>query len=608
MCGIMGFAGDREALPILLEGLGRLEYRGYDSAGVSVLDKDKLNTIKKKGHLSELKGVLCGNEPKGTVGIGHTRWATHGAPSDINAHPHTNSCGDIAVVHNGIVENYMQIKDWLGMKGYTFRSQTDSEVVAHLIDYCYKGDLLSAVMAAAEHLSGAYALVVVSSRSPGEIVVARKDSPLVIGIGNGENYVASDIPALLPYTREVYFLEDEEFARITAKSIEIFDKYEMPVDRDVFHADWEPDAAERGGYRFFMMKEIHEEPASLKRGLSSRIKDGKEIDLTAEGITKEFADEIKNVYVVACGTSYHAAVAMKYMFEKLLRMPVTVDISSEFRYRDPIIGKGDLLIAVSQSGETTDTMAAVRLAKSKGATILAVANVVGSTLTREADKVIYTMAGPEIAVASTKAYVTQLLCLAMLTLEIGRKKGAIDEKAYDELVKEIIALPEKAEKIIDDDMAVRRGAHRFSSAQDVFFLGRNMDYAASMEGSLKLKEISYIHSEGVAAGELKHGPIALIEEGTLVIFFATQPELYEKIASNIKEVKARGAHVLAICPPDALLVKDIADDIVEMPKVHPLLSPILSVIPAQLFAYYCAQERGYNVDCPRNLAKSVTVE
>ncbi len=609
MCGIMGFVGDRQAVPVLLEGLAKLEYRGYDSAGISVLrDDGALETIKKKGPLSALEAALKDHSPSGRSGIGHTRWATHGAPSDQNAHPHTNSAGDIAIIHNGIIENYQRIREWLSMRGYSFRSQTDSEVIAHLINYYYRGDLLEAVREAVPHLVGSYALVAISSRAPGELVAARKDSPLVIGLGHGENYVASDIPALLSHTRDVLFLEDGEFARLTRDSVEISDGYAMPVFRDVYHVEWEAEAAERGGFPHFMLKEINEEPNAIRASMSTRLKADGSLELSECGLTKEFACGIGRIYAVACGTAYHAAVAAKYIFEKLLGVPVEADIASELRYRDPLVGPGDLFIAISQSGETTDTLAAARLAKARGATVLAVANVVGSTLTREADMVLYTLAGPEIAVASTKAYVTQLTCLVMLCLELGRLRGTMDDDLRAGLLAELAKLPEKAAAVIANDLPVKRAAHRFAGSQNVFFLGRNLDYAVSMEGSLKLKEISYIHSEGIAAGELKHGPIALIEEGTLVIFSATQPALYEKTASNIKEVKARGAHVLAICPPDAALVRDIADDIIDIPATEPLLAPVLSVIPAQLFAYYCAVERGYNVDKPRNLAKSVTVE
>lgn len=608
MCGIVGYIGPQQAVPILLDGLEKLEYRGYDSAGIAVFDGEKLDVSKRKGRLSVLKELLNADCPSGNLGIGHTRWATHGAPADVNAHPHTNRNGDIAIVHNGIIENYAKIKEWLSMRGYSFRSQTDTEVVAHLIDYYYTGDLLEAVSNACQRLTGAYALCVVCSYNPDEIIAVRKDSPLVIGVGQGENFIASDVPALLKHTRSVYFLEDGELARVTRDSVEITDSYGMPVFKEVFKVDWTMEAAEKGGYPHFMLKEIHEEPKAIYDTVASRLGAGGLLDLAGKGITQELAQALKRVVIIACGTSYHAAMIGKYMLEKALKIPVEVDIASEYRYRNPPIFKDDLFIVISQSGETADTLAAMRLARSRGANVLAITNVEGSTISRESDAVMYTIAGPEIAVASTKAYSTQIICLVMLVMELGRMRGDINSNEYETLLEAIRALPNEAKKILESQQAIKNAAHRFSTVSDAYFMGRNLDYAVSLEASLKLKEISYIHSEAFAAGELKHGPIALIEEGTLVVVIATQSELYEKIASNIKEVKARGAHVLAICPSQADLVRDIADDIIDIPQVHELLMPIMAVIPTQLFAYYCAVERGFDVDKPRNLAKSVTVE
>ncbi|MHB1315160.1 MAG: glutamine--fructose-6-phosphate transaminase (isomerizing) [Christensenellales bacterium] len=609
MCGIVGYIGPRQAVSVLLEGLEKLEYRGYDSAGIAVNGQQELQLCKKKGRLSVLKETLAQEgTPAGTCGIGHTRWATHGAPSDINAHPHTNIDHTIAVVHNGIIENYMKIKEWLSLRGYSFRSQTDTEIIAHLVDYYYEGNLVEAVQEAVQHLSGSYALCIMSTRHPEEFVAVRKDSPLVIGLGQGENFIASDTPALLKYTRDVIFMEDGEVARITVESVDIVDAYGIPVSRDVYHVDWQVEAAEKGGYPHFMLKEIFEEPRALRDTLSARISENGELNFDGIGLTKEMVQNAGKIVIVACGTAYHAGLSGKYYFERVLGIPVEVDIASEYRYRAPLIRPGDLFIAISQSGETADTLAAMRLARANGATILAITNVVGSTLSREADAIMYTLAGPEIAVASTKAYTTQLMCLVLLMLQIGRLNNILSEKDSKELIAALRLVPGAAAQVLESEMAVKKAAYRHSTAVDVYFLGRNLDFVVALEGSLKLKEISYIHAEAFAAGELKHGPIALIEEGTLVIVVATQPALYEKTASNMKEVKARGARVLAICPAEAALVRDIADEVIDLPQVHELLMPILAVIPAQLFAYYCAVQRGFDVDKPRNLAKSVTVE
>jgi len=607
MCGIVGYIGDKQATDILLDGLSKLEYRGYDSAGVAVNEDGRLQVEKKKGRLAVLAGLLEAEPVKGCAGIGHTRWATHGAPSDENSHPHTSMAGDIAVVHNGIIENFQKLRDLLGSKGYAFSSQTDTEVVAHLVDYHYKGDLMQAVQEALRQLEGSYALAIVSAKHPGEIIAARKDSPLVLGIGEGENFIASDIPAILAYTRNIYFMEDREVARVTRDSIDIFDEYGLAVSRDVYHVEWDVESAEKGGYPHFMLKEIHEEPKALRDTLSPRLKEGR-IQLPELGLDEMAAKALSRITIVACGTAYHAGLVGKYAIEKTLGIPVEVDIASEYRYRDPIIRKDDMFIVISQSGETADTLAALRMARQSGAKVLAITNVVGSTVSREADAVMYTWAGPEIAVASTKAYTTQLLCLMMMLLELGRLRGDIDSAAYTEMVGELGQIPGKVAEIIEREETIKKYAHRHYAMQDTYFLGRNLDNAVGMEGSLKLKEISYIHSEAFAAGELKHGPIALIEDGTLVVVLATQEDLYEKTASNIKEVKARGATVMAICPADAGLVSGLSDEVITIPKTIALFMPMLSVIPTQLFAYYCSVERGFDVDKPRNLAKSVTVE
>lgn len=608
MCGIVGYIGEKDATSILLDGLAMLEYRGYDSAGVAIQHDDKLVVRKKKGRLSILRETIEKEPIAGNLGIGHTRWATHGAPSDQNSHPHINPAGTIAVVHNGIIENYVKLKEYLGTKGYSFRSQTDTEVLAHLIDYYYTGDLLAAVQQALRQVEGAYAICVVSADHPEEIIAARKDSPLVLGLGKGENFVASDVPALLAYTRDVYFMQDREVARITREGIDIFDQYGMPVAREVYHVEWDLQAAERGGYPHFMLKEIHEEPKALRDTLSPRIDENGDLSIEGLGLDEETVRGIRRIVIVACGTAAHAGFIAKYAFEKALRIPVETDLASEYRYRSPVVQSGDLFIVISQSGETADTLAAMRLAKSQGARVMAITNVVGSTISREADAVMYTWAGPEIAVASTKAFTTQLLCIYLLMLHMARIRGSLSPDEWQEIFMAIKAIPAQVETMLEAEDVIKRYAHKHSNVVDAYFLGRNVDYPIAMEGSLKLKEISYIHSEAFAAGELKHGPIALIEDGTLVIALATQKELYEKMESNIKEVKARGAHVLVLCPQDASLIVDLADEIIEVEPTYGLLTPLLSVIPTQLLAYYCSVERGYDVDKPRNLAKSVTVE
>ena len=610
MCGIVGYIGEKKSTDVLLDGLAKLEYRGYDSAGVAVLSEGKLELRKKKGRLQVLVDNLAKYPIEGGMGIGHTRWATHGAPSDENAHPHASTSGNIAVVHNGIIENYMKLKDYLGTKGYTFISQTDTEVIAHLIDHYYEGSLYEAVQEATKRLEGSYALAVISQNDPDELIAVRKDSPLIIGLGEGENYIASDIPAILAYTRNIYLLNDDEIARVRKDGVDVYDNYGIPVMHEIFKVDWDVEAAEKGGYKHFMIKEIHEEPKALRDTLSPRITADNEIDIKDLDISQRKIKNIEKIVIVACGTAYHAGIVAKYAFEEKLRIPVEVDIASEYRYRNPIVKESDLYIIISQSGETADTLAAMRMAKKQGAKILAITNVVGSTVSREADYVMYTWAGPEIAVASTKAYTTQVLCLYLLMLEFGKVRGAIDELEYTSLIKEIKTLPDKAKEIITEDniKQIMKSAHKHCTVEDTYFLGRNLDYAVALEGSLKLKEISYIHSEAFPAGELKHGPIALIEDNTLVITLATQEKLFEKTVSNIKEVKARGAFVLSIATEKADLIKDLADEIMIVPETLDIFMPILSVMPTQLFAYYCSVERGIDVDKPRNLAKSVTVE
>lgn len=608
MCGIVGFVGIDKASSVLLEGLSKLEYRGYDSAGVAVIDKDHINVIKCKGRLANLEKKLESHPLNGCVGIGHTRWATHGEPSDINAHPHSNADGTISVVHNGIIENYVELRNELKAKGYKFVSETDTEVIPQLIDYFYDGDLVDAVMKAASKLQGSYAIGVICSKEPGKLVAARKDSPLVVGVGKGEYFIASDIPALLNHTRDVYFLNDNEFVVMDNSGVKILDENKKKIKRDIYHVTWNANAAEKGGYDHFMAKEIHEQPKAIKDTMTSRIMKGKPVTLDNISLTKEQIDNIDKIYIVACGTAYHAGVVGKYAIEKLARIPVEVDVASEFRYREPIINKKTLMIIISQSGETADTLAALREAKAKGARVIAVTNVVGSTVSRETDDVLYTWAGPEIAVASTKAYVTQLIVMYTLALFFAQNKGTLSDSEIENLKAEMLTLPEKAEQVLENEDVVKDFASKNYAESDMFYIGRGLDYAVAMEGSLKLKEVSYIHSEAYAGGELKHGPIALIEKGTVVIAGATQQKLVEKMISNIKEVTTRGAKVLAFALEGSKEVKDVVDSVIYVPKVIDVFAPVLSVIPLQLLAYYMAIKKGCDVDKPRNLAKSVTVE
>lgn len=608
MCGIVGYIGNRKAIPVLINGLSKLEYRGYDSAGVAVNDGGKLRVTKCKGRLSNLEEKLKSDDIDGVMGIGHTRWATHGEPNDVNSHPHISQSGEIAVVHNGIIENYMQIKDFLISKGYKFRSETDTEVIAHLVEYYYEGDLVDAVMKVIDELEGSYALGVLCKDEENMFVCARKDSPLIVGVGKGENFIASDIPAILEYTRDIYILEDKEVAALTKDSVKIYNSLGAPVEKEIFKVNWNVEAAEKGGFEHFMMKEMFEEPKVVKDTLMPRIKNG-ELVLDGIKITKEDIEKFEKIFIIACGTAYHAGVVAKYLIEKLCRIPVEVDVASEFRYRDPLISEKNLTIIISQSGETIDTLFALREAKKRGSRILSVVNVVGSSIARESDDVLYTWAGPEIAVASTKAYNTQLTALYLIALNLAIKKGTVSKEEANEIMEEMKKIPAGIEEILKDRDGIQKFAHAHFNSKSIFFIGRSLDYALSMEGSLKLKEISYIHSEAYAGGELKHGTIALIEKGTLVVCPMTQDVLFEKMVSNIKEVKARGAVVMAITQEKHREdLEKVADMVLTIPNVASLTAPIMAVTPLQLFAYYMAIEKGCDVDKPRNLAKSVTVE
>lgn len=608
MCGIVGYIGKSEAIPVLVNGLRKLEYRGYDSAGVAVLNDGEIKMVKTKGRLATLESKLANVDLRGSLGIGHTRWATHGEPNDVNSHPHISSSGKIAVVHNGIIENYIKLKEFLISKGYHFQSDTDTEVVANLIDYNYKGDLVKAVMNTLNDIEGAYALGVLCTDCPDEFVAARKDSPLIVGLGKGENYIASDIPAILEYTRDVKIIEDREVVRLTAEKVEIYNLLGEQVEREIFHVEWDVASAEKGGYEHFMMKEICEEPAVIKATISPRVRDGK---ITFENFTlsDDMIKSCEKINIVACGTAFHAGMVGKYIIERLARIPVEADVASEFRYRDPMINSNQITIVISQSGETLDTLMALREAKKKGSHTVSIVNVVGSSIARESDDVIYTWAGPEIAVASTKAYNTQLAALYLLAFKMAQVKGTMDDSTVGYYLDQLMKLPGQVEEVLHEREDVQRFAAGHYNARSIFFIGRNLDYALSMEGSLKLKEISYIHSEAYAGGELKHGTIALIENGTLVVCPLTQDSLFEKMVSNIREVKARGAVVLAITPKKhADEVRKVADAVIVIPDVDPLLAPIVAVTPLQLFAYYVSVMKGNDVDKPRNLAKSVTVE
>ena len=608
MCGIVGFVGRKEASSILVEGLSKLEYRGYDSAGVAILEDGEIKVKKYKGRLKNLEENLSENPLKGHIGIGHTRWATHGEPSDINSHPHSNGDVTISVVHNGIIENYIKLKEWLKTKGYTFCSDTDTEVIPNLVDYYYKGDLFEAVTKATSKMEGSYAIGVICKEEPDKIVAVRKDSPLIVGVGKDEYFIASDIPAVLNHTREVYLLEDKEFVIITNDGVEIKTEDGEKIDKEIYHVTWDVDAAEKGGYEDFMLKEIHEQPKAIKDTLTSRVLKDTKVQLDDINLTKEELENFDRVFIVACGTAYHAGLVGKTIIEKLAKIPVEVDIASEFRYRDPLITEKSLLIVVSQSGETADTLAVLRDAKKTGAKVIAITNVVGSSVSREAHHVLYTWAGPEIAVASTKAYETQLIAMYILGIYFGELKGTLNKELSEELKEELLILSDKVKEILDKKDELQKYASKNYMDKDLFFLGRGLDYAVALEGSLKLKEISYIHSEAYAGGELKHGPIALIEKGTPVIALLTEDKLKDKMISNIREVVTRGARVLAIANEGDKDAKEVCDDVVYIPRTNSLLTPVLSVVPLQLISYYMAKQKGCDVDKPRNLAKSVTVE
>ena len=606
MCGIVGYVGEKPACDILLHGLHALEYRGYDSAGVAVQSEGRIQICKTKGRVSALEEKLRAAPLSGCTGIGHTRWATHGEPSDLNAHPHTSMAGDVAVVHNGIIENYMELKRWLMDQGCVFHTETDTEVVAHLVAHFYRGSLEKAVLETVARIRGSYGLAVLCAKEPGRIVCTRKDSPLVIGLGKGENFLASDITALLAYTRDVYLLEEGAVAVVEKDSVRLMNSLGVPAQQEVFHVDWDVTAAEKGGYAHFMLKEIYEEPKALRDTIQPRIK-GESVCF--EGLDEALLQNAGRIVICACGTAYHAGLVGKYIIEKLARISVDVDIASEYRNRKPIIHPDDLFVVVSQSGETADTIAAMRTFRAGGGKhVVAITNAVGSTVSREADVVLYTWAGPEIAVASTKAYTTQLAILTMLAMELGRLRGTLGAADYQKMISGLHDIPEKVQQALESREAIQKAASRHFNEKDVFFMGRGFDYPATMESSLKLKEVSYIHSEALAAGELKHGTIALIEKNTLVVAVSTQRELVEKLVSNSKEVKARGAHVLAISYGSSEAIREQADEFLPLPETDDLLAPIVSVIPAQLFAYYCAVLRGFDPDKPRNLAKSVTVE
>ena len=611
MCGIVGYVGAQEAAPILLDGLRRLEYRGYDSAGMAVCGPEGLQVCKTRGRLQALADLTEeGRTLTGMLGVGHTRWATHGEPNDINAHPQVSQSGLFAVVHNGIIENYALLRAQLTAKGYAFRSETDTEVVAQLLDYYYAAsrDVFEAVNSMLSAVEGAYALGIVCADAPDRLIAARKDAPLLLGYGDGENFIASDVTALLRHTRDIVYMDDGELAIVTCGGIRIYDERRRPIEKEHHHIDWDVDAAEKGGYDHFMLKEIYEQPDAIARAITGRIRDGRVVlsDLT---MTDREIRELGRVCIVACGSSYHVGMVGKYVLERLLRRPVEVSLASEFRYSDPIVGKGDLVIVISQSGETLDSMAALREAKKRGARILSIVNVVGSSIARESHDVLYTWAGPEIAVATTKAYSTQMVVLNLLGLYFGDILGTVDFDTYTAMVRGIEALPAQMAHILSDTAEIQAAARELAGHEQIFFIGRNLDYALSLEGSLKLKEISYIHSEAYASGELKHGTISLIEEGTPVIAAATYMPLFDKAMSNVVEVQARGARVLALTTETgAERMHSRVARILTVPETETMLLPQLGVVPLQLLAYYIALARGCDIDKPRNLAKSVTVE
>lgn len=609
MCGIVGYVGNAQAAPFLLDGMSKLEYRGYDSAGIAVYEKGKIRVEKCVGRLDALRHKLEGRMPEGSMGIGHTRWATHGRPSDRNSHPHTDESGDFVVVHNGIIENYLMLKEKLIAKGQKFSSDTDTEIVAHLFADFYEGDMEEAVKKVLKIIEGSYSLVFMCAAEPDKLICTKKDNPLIIGLGKGENFIASDIPAIIAKTRRTYIMSDGEIATVTKDGVWVQDINGTPITKKVFEVNWNAEAAEKGGFEHFMLKEIYEQPKAIKDTMRGRLaENGTEINFTELGWTPEDFTGISKIFIVACGTAYHAGIVGKYYLENLARIPVEVDIASEFRYRNPLVDANCLTIVISQSGETIDTLAALKEAKRLGSRTLAVTNVVGSSIAREADQVVYTYAGPEIAVASTKAYTTQLLVMLMLAVYVGRLRGTLDGNKADALAKGLHKVPEQLHDMLENVDQIKVFARHYGSSLDAFFLGRSLDYAVALEGALKLKEISYIHAEAYAAGELKHGTLALIVEGVPVIVLATQEDVYDKTVSNLQEVKAREAMVIAIALEGDDSIAKYADHVIYIPRADKELAPILAVLPLQLLAYYAALTRGCDVDKPRNLAKSVTVE
>ena len=606
MCGIVGYIGTKQAAPIILDGLSKLEYRGYDSAGMAIYDGNgKINITKSVGRLKILENITRGGETMpGVCGIGHTRWATHGVPSNINAHPHFNEAETITVVHNGIIENYLQLRKMLTDRGYHFVSETDTEVLAHLLDYYYKGNPLEAVTKVLHRVEGSYALGILFADCPDQIFAARKDSPLIVGQNEDGCFIASDVPAILKYTRKVYYVDNQEVVRLRADHMHFYTEDEEETTKDPVFIEWDASAAEKAGYEHFMLKEMYEQPKTVTDTLLPRIKDN-DIVIEELNMTDDEIRAVNKIHIVACGSAYHAGVTGKYVIEGLARIPVEVDLASEFRYRDPILEEGAMVVVISQSGETADTLAALRESKKRGFQVLGIVNVVGSSIARESDNVMYTWAGPEIAVATTKAYSAQLVALYLLAIKFGRVRGKIDDAAYASILGDLRCLPDQIELLLNNKNKIQRFANRYIGAKDVFFIGRGIDYAISLEGSLKLKEISYIHSEAYAAGELKHGTISLIEEGTLVAAVSTQPALYAKTISNMVEVKARGAFVLAVTCEEN---EKAADYVIYIPETNPYFANSLAIIPLQLFGYYVAVGKGCDVDKPRNLAKSVTVE
>ena len=607
MCGIVGYVGEKQAANFLIDGLTKLEYRGYDSAGIAVFDGEKINVAKSVGRLAALKEKIKNNTPEGVMGIGHTRWATHGRPSDVNSHPHTDCSGKFAIVHNGIIENFMSLKEELIAKGHKFVSETDTEVVAHLIEDVYEGDFVEAVNKVLNRIEGSYSLAFMCQDYPDTLICTKKDNPLVIGLGEGENFIASDIPAIIAYTRRTYIMNDGEIAVVKKDSIWVTDRKGNPITKKVFEVNWNAEAAEKGGYEHFMMKEIHEQPKVVADTLNSVLKDG-EIDLSGVGLSAEEIKNISEIQIVACGSAYHVGMVGQYVIEDLARIPVRVELASEFRYRNPILDKNTLVIVVSQSGETADSLAALREAKLRGIKTLGIVNVVGSSIAREADNVFYTLAGPEISVATTKAYSTQLIAMYTLAVQFAKIRGQISDEQYMGYIKEMQTLPDKIRRILEDKERIQWFASKQMNAKDVFFVGRGIDYAICMEGSLKMKEISYIHSEAYAAGELKHGTIALITDHVPVIAIATQKHIFAKTISNIREVKARGAYVILLVTEDTAVDEGIADVIIRIPREDDKFTVFPIAVVLQLIAYYASVQKGLDVDQPRNLAKSVTVE